>query len=114
MDYEADSVGVKTPTEIASFIYLPGFAHLNQPDTGCFSKNKKIIGMTTNVKIVEDNKPPMITHAMLTRVSEPSVIAKAVGIMPTTIVSVVMNIGFNLTLPASIIARQALKTCFSR
>ena len=75
---------------------------------GEVSKCRKIIGMATKVKKVDEIKPPIITHAMLTRVSEPAVIAKAVGSMPTIMVNEVIKIGFNLVLPDSIIASRGL------
>ena len=49
-------------------------------------------------------EPPMTTTAMLALVSEPAVMDRAVGSMPTTMVSVVMKIGRRRTLPASIMA----------
>ena len=64
--------------------------------------------MMSSVKTVEVIMPPIMTQAMLTRVSEPSLMAKAVGSMPTTMVSAVIKMGFNLTLPASMIASFAL------
>ena len=56
------------------------------------------------VKIVEVKRPPINTQAIPTLVSEPSVIARAVGNIPTTMVMVVIKMGFSLVLPASIIA----------
>ena len=51
----------------------------------------------------------MSTQAMLTRVSEPAVMASAVGSMPTTMVKVVMNMGLSRVLPASMRASLAVK-----
>ncbi len=62
------------------------------------------MGTTTRVKTVEVRRPPMITQAMEERVSAPSVMAKAVGTMPIIMVMVVMNMGFSLTRPASMMA----------
>ena len=61
------------------------------------------------VNTVDVSRPPIITQAIDTLVSEPAVIANAVGSIPAIIVIVVINIGFNLTLPASITASRALR-----
>lgn len=50
--------------------------------------------------------PPMMTQAMLTRVSEPSDRESAVGSIPTTMVRAVIKIGRKRTLPASITASK--------
>lgn len=52
--------------------------------------------------------PPMMTHDMELRVSEPAVTASAVGSMPTIMVKVVMRIGRRRSRPASITASFAL------
>ena len=66
-----------------------------------------MIGMINSVKTVDVKSPPIMTHAMLTLVSAPSVIDKAVGSIPTIIVMVVMKIGFKRTFPASMTASIA-------
>ena len=64
--------------------------------------------MTNNVNTVEVNRPPIITQAMETRVSAPSVIASAIGSIPTIMVIVVMQMGFKRTQPASTMASKAV------
>ena len=82
---------------------------------GNFSFNhRNSIGNTNSVNTVDVIIPPMITHAMLTRVSEPALSDSAVGSMPTTIVSAVIKIGFRRVLPASITAAFAvMPSCIS-
>ena len=41
------------------------------------------MGIISRVKMVEDSKPPIITQAILTLVSAPSDMARAVGSIPT-------------------------------
>lgn len=70
-----------------------------------------MIGMTSRVKTVDVRSPPMMTHDMELRVSEPAVTASAVGSMPTIMVKVVMRIGRRRSRPASITASFALMPC---
>ena len=72
----------------------------------CFFSHRNRTGITNSVKTVDVIMPPMMTQAMLTRVSEPSDRLRAVGSMPTTMVMAVMKIGFNRTLPASTTASR--------
>ena len=67
-----------------------------------------MIGMTIRVKTVEVRRPPMMTQAMETRDSEPGVMARAMGVMPTIMVMVVMKMGLRRTRPASMTASRAL------
>ncbi len=56
--------------------------------------------MTINVKIVENARPPMTATASGCKSSLPLPKAKAIGIMPSSAVSVVMTIGRNRRDPA--------------
>ena len=67
--------------------------------------------MTRSVKRVEVMRPPMMTHAIELRVSEPAVSARAVGSMPTIMVKVVMKIGRRRARPAAMTASFAAMPC---